>query len=90
METAHAAITKVRSLWIRVRLTQRGSPYKERIWRHTAGKAAMCHWRQSSEQGAPANTRGSERERVQILPQGLQREWGPANTLNSDFEPPEL
>lgn len=50
----------------------------------------MCHWRQSSEQGAPANTRGSERERVQILPQGLQREWGPANTLNSDFEPPEL
>lgn len=39
--------------------------------------------------GLPVSTRGSDRE-GRILPQSLQREHGPADTLILDFWPLEL
>ena len=40
--------------------------------------------------GLPAATRGWEGAKGEILPESLQRERGPAETLILDFWPPEL
>ncbi|CAD7682013.1 unnamed protein product [Nyctereutes procyonoides] len=65
------------------RQTQRRRPFEDR-GRHYSNS--------STSQGIPAVTRSWKRQgrASPLTPQSLQREHGPADTLLSDFWPPEL